>query len=327
MSRLPLAGTLLLTLPLVMLFALSQGALRVPIADLWAALTGSAQALAQAQLVIDLRLPRVLLAALVGAALALAGAAMQGVFRNPLADPGLVGVSSGAMIGAVTAIFLGNPLGLGPWAVPAAAFAGALGVTALTMSVARGSDSMLLLAGIAINALAGVVLGLLTFLSDDRQLRDITFWSMGSVARGGWTGITALVLAGGVGTALILLRARALDALALGDRGAIHVGIDPVATRRWIIVGTALTVGAATAYCGLIGFVGMVVPHLIRLVAGAGHRALLPLSALAGALLLVLADLVARLIAAPVELPVGLMTSAIGAPFFLGLLWLRSHGR
>lgn len=325
MTRLPLAGMLLLTLPLVMLFALSQGALRVPVADLWAALTGSA--LAQAQLVLDLRLPRVLLAALVGAALALSGAAMQGVFRNPLADPGLVGVSSGAMIGAVLAIFLGNPLGLGPWAVPAAAFAGALAVTAVTMSVARGSDSMLLLAGIAINALAGVVLGLLTFLADDRQLRDITFWSMGSVARGGWTGITAVALAGGVGAILILVRARALDALALGDRGAVHVGIDPVATRRWIIVGTALTVGAATAYCGLIGFVGMVVPHLIRLVAGAGHRALLPLSALAGALLLVLADLVARLIAAPVELPVGLMTSAIGAPFFLGLLWLRRAGR
>lgn len=327
MTRLPLAGMLLLTLPLVMLFALSQGALRVPMADLWTALTGSAQALAQAQLALDLRLPRVLLAALVGAALALSGAAMQGVFRNPLADPGLVGVSSGAMIGAVLAIFLGNPLGLGPWAVPAAAFVGALAVTAVTMSVARGSDSMLLLAGIAINALAGVVLGLLTFLADDRQLRDITFWSMGSVARGGWTGITAVALAGGVGAILILVRARALDALALGDRGAVHVGIDPVTTRRWIIVGTALTVGAATAYCGLIGFVGMVVPHLIRLVAGAGHRALLPLSALAGALLLVLADLVARLIAAPVELPVGLMTSAIGAPFFLGLLWLRSAGR
>lgn len=280
-----------------------------------------------------LRLPRAVLALAVGAGLGITGAAMQGLFRNPLADPGLIGISSGAMVGAVLVIVLGGALGMaaGVWTLPVAAFLGALAATWITQAIGAlrkgdGKTASLLLGGIAINALGGVLIGFMSFIADDRQLRDLTFWTMGSTARADWDGIGLVSLACLGGAFLLLRQARGLDALLLGEAPARHLGVDVARLRRRVILATALTVGTATAFCGLIGFIGMIVPHLIRLTLGPGHRHLLPLSALAGGVLLLLADLAGRLIAAPVELPVGLMTSAIGAPFFLWLLTRRERG-
>jgi len=287
------------------------------------------------QIVRDIRLPRSLGAWLGGALLGLAGAIAQGLFRNPLADPGIIGVSAGAGLGAVLAIVLGGllPFGLaataGPHLVPVAAFLGGLATTLLLARVAasggRTSVATLLLAGIALAALAGAATGVLTFLADDRQLRDLTFWSMGSLAGAGWARIAAalpLIL-----PAILLspLLGRALNALALGEAQATHMGIPVERVKRLAILATAAAVGAATAIGGGIGFVGVVVPHLLRLATGPDHRRLLPHAALLGGTLLVAADMAARTVAAPAELPIGIVTATIGAPVFLWIL-LRRRG-
>lgn len=275
-----------------------------------------------------IRLPRVVLGALVGAALAVSGAALQGLFRNPLADPGLLGVSSGAALAVSATIVLGlNFLGL--YTLPLAAFAGsvaAIGVIyALARKDGRANVATMLLAGIAINALCGAGTGLFTYFSDEEQLRAITFWLLGSLGGATWQSVfaaTPLVL---VSLCALPFLASTLNALLLGEANARHLGI-PVETAKWIIVAlVALGVGASVAMTGMIGFVGLVVPHLIRLWRGPNHRLLLPASALLGALLLVLADLAARTIVNPLELPIGIVTSALGAPFFLYLL-LRKKG-
>jgi iron complex transport system permease protein len=277
-----------------------------------------------------IRAPRVLLGVLVGAALGISGAAMQGIFRNPLVDPGLLGISSGAALGAVLAIVLGATLAhglphvLAPYLVQIAAFAGAIGAMALVQRFAggagRGAITTLLLAGIAVNALAGAFTGLLTFSANDAQLRSITFWSFGSL--GGATWRTSLATAPFVVLPLLVLPrlSRALDALMLGDREAGHLGFSVEGTKRAVIALTALAVGASVAISGVLGFVGLVVPHLARLALGPAHRKLLPASAVLGAILLVLADVVARTIATPAELPLGLLTAVLGTPFFLVLL-------
>jgi iron complex transport system permease protein len=277
----------------------------------------------------QIRLPRAVLAVAVGAALGLAGAAQQGLFRNPLADPALVGVSAGAALAAVATIVLGHLLpvlpGLPPRAlVPLAAFGGGLIATLLALRLAdaaRGTGTGgLLLAGIAVNAVCAAGTGLLITISDDRQLRDITFWTMGSLAGGGWFGAWAALLATLGAIALLLPMARPLDALLLGEREAAYLGIHVARLRLRVVIGTALAVGAAVAATGIIGFVGLVVPHLIRLVGPSRHALVLPGAALLGAAMLLLADMLARTVAAPAELPVGLVTSAIGGPFFIVLL-------
>ena len=281
--------------------------------------------------VLDLRLPRVALGILAGAALAMAGTALQGLFRNPLADPALIGVSGGAALGAVLVIVLGGAaLGLpgnlpGAFALPLAAMAGGVAVTFLIYHLAkiegRTQVALMLLTGLAFNALAGAGIGLLVYLATDEQLRAFMFWSLGSLSRAGWTQIGAATLF--IIPSLILLPrfARPLNALALGEAEAHHLGVPVQQLKRRLILLTALMVGASVATCGTIGFVGLIAPHLIRLLFGPDHRLLLPASALLGAALLLAADIAARFGAAGFEeLPIGVVTALVGAPLFLALL-------
>lgn len=286
-------------------------------------------------ILMDIRLPRLVIGLLIGAALAMSGALMQGLFRNPLADPGIVGVSAGAGLGAVLAIVLGGllPAGLatliGAHLVPLAAFLGGWASTLLLYRMAtRGgqtSVATMLLAGIALAALAGALTGILVYLANDTQLRDLTFWNMGSLAGASWAKVAAslpLIL-----PVLLLapLLGRGLNALALGEAQAAHLGIRVEMVKRLVILAVAAAAGAAVAVAGGIGFVGIVVPHLLRLATGPDHRFLLPNAALLGASLLVGADVIARVIVTPAELPIGIITAMIGAPFFLWIL-LRRRG-
>ncbi len=271
----------------------------------------------------DIRLPRILLAIGVGGSLGLCGAALQGVFANPLADPGLIGTSSGAALGAVVGIVTG--LGtIGSWSTPAFAFAGALAVTALVYRIARHDGRTevvtLVLTGIAINAMVVAAIGYVTFLADDQELRSIVFWQLGSMAAARWSSVAVAFAFLALGLAVVPRLGRSLDLLALGEREARHLGVDTERLRRIVMAVSALVVGAAVAVAGIIAFVGLVVPHLIRLAAGPGHRLLLPASALGGALLLVGADVIARTAVEPAELPLGVLTSAVGGVFFLWLL-------
>ncbi len=284
--------------------------------------------------VLNIRLPRVLLGLLVGAGLAVSGALMQGLFRNPLADPGLVGVSSGAGLAAAATIVLGDRFLAGTMmklpfaALPFGAFCGGLITTlALYLISTRGgrtSVATMLLAGVALGAMAGALTGLLSFISDDRQLRDLTFWSLGSLGGASWTKLTAVAPIILPLLLLMPLLARGLNGLMLGEAEAYHLGIPVQRIKALAILLVALAVGASVASAGMVGFVGIVVPHLIRLCVGPDHRLLLPLSALGGAMLLVGADIVARLIVVPAELPIGIVTATIGAPFFLWLLLRRT---
>jgi len=286
--------------------------------------------LQQAELIVgQIRLPRTLLGLAVGAVLALSGVAMQGLFRNPLADPGLVGVSSGAALGAAVAIVAGASLGglpepFQPYLLSICAFAGGLGVTAIVYRLGRRdghtSVSTMLLAGVAMTALAGSIIGLFTYLADDASLRTLTFWNLGTLNGASYARLWPLLL---VCAAVILWlprRAKALNALLLGESEARHLGIEVERLKRELILCIALGVGAAVAAAGLIGFIGLIVPHLVRLLTGPDHRVVLPASALAGASLLLFADIFARLVMAPAELPIGIVTVFIGAPFFLFLL-------
>ncbi|ADV65906.1 ABC-type transporter, integral membrane subunit [Deinococcus maricopensis DSM 21211] len=277
----------------------------------------------QAAVLNVIRLPRVVLGALIGAGLAVAGAAMQGLFRNPLADPGLLGISSGASLAAALSIVLGVHV-FGAYTLPVAAFVGSLLATAaiylLAQERGRLSVPTMLLSGIAVNALCGAGTGLMTFLATDEQLRSITFWQLGSLGGATWPAVLSAAPFILSGVLLLPLLARALNALMLGESGAAHLGV-PVSAVKWTVVGlVALSVGAGVAAAGAIGFVGLVVPHLIRLLVGPNHRTLLPASALLGATLLVLADLLARTIVTPAELPIGIVTAFLGAPFFLFLI-------
>ncbi|QCO68718.1 iron ABC transporter permease [Luteimonas yindakuii] len=274
----------------------------------------------------NLRIPRALLGAMVGASLALAGASLQGLFGNPLADPGIVGVTQGASLGAVAAIVLGASA-LGYWTIPVAAFLGGALATTLIYLLARPGrgegTATLLLVGIAIGAACSAAIGLLTYVADSAELQSLVFWQMGSLARVGWTDVAAAAPVFAVGVGALLTMATPLDMLALGERQARHIGLDVRSARLRLITFSALLVGSAVAFAGSIGFVGLVVPHVVRLIVGPGHRLLLPLSALLGALLVVLADTAARTLDPPSEIPLGLFTAAIGAPFFLWLVLRR----
>ncbi|MBZ9664375.1 iron ABC transporter permease [Pseudomonas sp. LMG 31766] len=322
---------------LVLWLSLALGPVSLPLGDtLRAALRLLGLPLAadasvqQAELILSqIRMPRTLLGLAVGMVLALCGVAMQGLFRNPLADPGLVGVSSGAALGAAVAIvggaaFGGLPDVFAPYLLSVCAFFGGLLVTALVYRLGRRDGqtnvATMLLAGIALTALAGAAIGLFTYLADDATLRTLTFWNLGSLNGASYSRLWPLLLATLAVALWLPRRARALNALLLGESEARHLGFDVERLKRELVFCTALGVGAAVAAAGLIGFIGLVVPHLMRLLVGPDHRLLLPASALAGASLLLLADLVARLALAPAELPIGIVTALIGAPFFLYLL-------
>ena len=327
-------------LALMSILSLGRGAVAIPpgsvVGVLWDAITGAATTSSRESLVIlNIRLPRTILGLMVGAALAVSGALMQGLFRNPLADPGLVGVSAGAGLAATATIVLGDVylaafIGKLPFAaLPAGAFVGGLISTLLLYAIAtrhgRTSITTMLLAGIALGALAGALTGLLAYLSDDRQLRDLAFWSLGSLGGATWTKVTAVAPIILPLLVAVPFLARGLNALVLGEAEAFHLGIAVQRIKTITIILVALAVGASVASAGVIGFVGIVVPHVIRLLIGADHRTLLPLSALLGGALLVGADILARTIVSPAELPIGILTAALGAPFFLWLLLRRDR--
>jgi len=280
----------------------------------------------------EIRTPRVILAGFVGAALALAGAALQGLFRNPLADPGLIGVSSGAALGAIAMIVLGSGLNLlpelMPYALPVAAVLGALTVTIFLYLFASyyGQFSILtvILLGIAINALASVGIGVFQYLSDDAQLRSLVFWMMGSFGRASWEIVMPAMAIVIISLVLLLSQTKNLDRLQLGEAEAWFLGVDVKKLKRLIILSVSAAVGAGVSISGIIGFVGLVVPHIVRLVLGSSHRLVLPGSVLIGATLMIIADLISRILHSPAEVPISLVTSAIGAPFFL---WLISRTR
>ncbi|MDP2283312.1 MAG: iron ABC transporter permease [Pseudohongiella sp.] len=339
MLRLPLPSSitiLALILLLTMLASVLTGALPLPWMDSLSFLgqrligIGASTLAPHEQAVIwELRGPRTLLAMLVGAILAQCGAVMQGVFRNPLADPGIIGVSAGAAVGAVLAIYF-SPPAISQWTIPLGAFLAGLGCAMLVYQLARSqfgtSVLVLLLAGIALSALAGSLIGLISYLADDARLRDVSLWQMGSLAAADSWRLWLLAAAAVLLTVRFNQHAPALNALLLGEAEARHLGINVEALKRELILLVALGVGLCVAAAGVIGFVGLVVPHLIRTFTGPDHRALLPLSALGGALLLLLADLISRIMIAPAELPVGIVTGLIGAPFFV-LLLLQMKGR
>lgn len=287
-------------------------------------LTGSAHVLWQ------IRLPRALFAVGIGAALGLTGALTQGLFRNPLADPGLLGVTSGAACAAaLTLVVFASlqvplPMAWRPYALPLAAFIGALAVCFALDRVARwlapGSIAGLLLTGVALNAVAASVIGLCTYLASDEQLRSLSFWTLGSLAAASWPLVGMLAVVTGVAGWRALHLARQLNALALGEAAAAHVGIDVERLRTQATVLVALVCGFAVAWCGMIGFLGLIAPHLARTLVGPDQRRLLPLAALIGALLLLLADTLARTMVVPAEIPVGVFTALLGGPFFLVML-------
>jgi len=270
-----------------------------------------------------IRFPRVVMAVLVGAALAAAGAVMQGVFGNPLAEPGIVGVSSGAALAASTTIVFGITV-LGPWTLAVFAFGGGLATALLVYTLSRDGGRTevvtLVLTGVALNAFTGAGLAFLTFLGDTQAREQIVFWQLGSLngTRWAYVGVVAPLVVGGL--VAVCLLARRLDLLALGDRAARHVGLDVERLRLWCVVLVALLTAAAVAFCGVIAFVGLVVPHLVRIVCGPGHRVLVPASALGGAVLLLAADLFARNAVPYADLPIGMLTALVGSPFFFWLL-------
>jgi iron complex transport system permease protein len=324
-------------LVLVVLLAADKGAVEISLAQC-AAIVAHKLGLSlpwrftaeQEATLIGIRLPRVLLGVVVGAGLGVSGAATQGLFRNPLADPTLIGISWGAALTVTLFIVVGDavslqlPYALQLFAFPATAFVGALVTSLLVYRLATIAGhtvvSTLLLAGIAINALAQAFSGFLTFYATDTQIRSLTFWKLGSLGGATWTTLAAAAPFILVPVLLFPRLARPLNALLLGESEAGHLGFDVERVKRTTVVMVALSVGAAVAFTGLIAFVGLVVPHLLRLLNGPDHRPLLPGAALLGAALLVGADLFARTVVAPAELPIGVLTAIIGAPFFLWLL-------
>lgn len=328
MPRPPLAVFMALCAVLVVsaLWASASGALSIPhgklLPLLWSGATDGDDVIWR-NVLIEVRLPRIVLAVTVGAALALSGAVMQALFRNPLAEPGLIGISLGGAAGAVSAIVLGAE---GLFGIAPAAFGGSLIATALAyrLGMQRPGVANLLLAGVAINAICASIVGFFTYQASDVQLRNLTFWNMGSLAGATWSMLAWLVPLVVVICALMLRDWRAMNALLLGEREAQHLGFDLARLRRRLIVLTALLVGPLVAVTGTITFVGLVVPHLIRLPLGADHRWLLPNTLAGGATALTLADWLARTAVIPAELPIGIVTSLVGGPFLLWMLTRRS---
>jgi len=277
----------------------------------------------------EIRIPRVLLAGFVGASLGISGASLQGLFRNPLADPGLIGVSAGAALGAAIMIVLGSDYIsdyiFNIFALPISAILGSAMVITLLYFFTRGFGyqgiTYMLLIGIAINALASVGIGVLTFISSESELRGLTFWTMGSFGGASWQVILPAILLITLTLVWMIPSSRKLDLLQLGEPEAYRLGIDVQKLKFNIIISSAIIVGISVSLSGMIGFVGLVVPHLVRLIGGVNHSYLLPTSALFGASLMMLADLLSRILISPAEIPVGLITSALGAPFFLWLIY------
>ncbi|MFG2176198.1 FecCD family ABC transporter permease [Streptomyces niveus] len=324
-----LTAALLGVLLLLALLSAGLGAYDIPLGDVLSSvqhrigLGGAALDRVPESVLWNVRLPRVVLALLVGASLGCAGALMQGVFGNPLAEPGVIGISAGAAVGAVASIALGLSF-LGNWTVTVCAFVSGLLTVLLVYAMSRSGGRTevvtLILTGIAVNAFAGALIGLSIFFADNAQISQITFWQLGSLAQATWPKVLAVLPCALLGLAVAPLYARKLDLLALGERPARHLGVDVERLRFVLVLVVALLTAAAVAVAGIITFVGLLVPHLLRMANGPGHRFLVPGSALGGALVLVAGDLAARTVAAPAELPLGVLTALFGSPFFFWLL-------
>lgn len=324
-----LIGILLILLPVVALFSLTVGTVSISWLEVLDAIFGNVSSAQIDTILFDIRLPRILLAIFVGAVLASTGAVMQGLFRNPLADPSLIGVSSGASVGAsimiVTAggAIQGGAL-VGLSLVSVGAFVGGFLATLLVYRLATSgmgtSVTTMLLAGIAIGALAGALNSLLSYFSDNDMLRQISLWQMGNLSGASWLKVSIMGVVAVLLMSLFPRDSKALNALLLGESEARHLGINVQWVKRRLITLTALGVGVSVAVAGLVGFVGLIMPHIIRLMIGPDHRWLIPASGLAGAVLLVIADSLARVVVIPAELPTGILTAILGAPFFVILL-------
>ena len=331
-----IAGLSILLLA-TMLFSLTIGAVSIPVKDVVVILLqkiglfGSAEVDSMHQVVLStIRFPRIFMTLLIGAALGVSGASLQGLFRNPLVEPSLIGVSGGSAVGVVLIIVFGASLGLPKDGflynslIPFTAFAGGLLATFLVLKLSNQSGktniAVLVLVGVAINALAGAVIGLAIFYADENQLRTFTFWTLGDL--GGATTaklmIAAPVLV--IATGALLFFSNTLNAVALGEAEAYHMGVDVERTKRSVIFFSALAVGVSVSLAGMIGFVGLVIPHVIRVLFHSDNRLVLPASVIGGAWLLLVADIIARTVVTPAELPIGVMTALIGAPFFIVLL-------
>ncbi|ENJ1749862.1 iron ABC transporter permease [Vibrio parahaemolyticus] len=336
LRRIPLSTTLITLsgfLAFIAIASITVGPMNISFTDSLRGLIGAHSELApHIQLVInEIRLPRTILCMFIGAILAVCGVVMQGLFRNPLAEPGIIGVSAGAALGGAFAIVVfaefsqNHPQLMNLAALPLFAFLGGALTTMLVYWLGTNkfgtSVTIMLLAGVAISALSGAAIGFLNFSADDQMLRDLTLWSMGSLAGANWAGIGLASV-----TLVVLLfwfhkKAMSLNALLLGESEACHLGVPVQKLKRQLILLSAVGVGVTVSICGAIGFIGLVIPHLGRMLAGPDHRTLLPISALLGALLLTCADMIARVLLAPAELPVGILTALIGAPFFIYLLF------
>ncbi|MFT7127664.1 MAG: iron complex transport system permease protein [Pseudoalteromonas tetraodonis] len=271
----------------------------------------------------ELRMPRALMACMAGAGLAISGATLQGLFRNPLADPGLLGVSAGSALGAVVAIVL---LGSGSFvalALGSVAGAGAVLFVLLSLSVLHADNSRVLLAGIALNATIAAFIAVLSVIASEAELRSATFWMLGSTARAEWLGVAVLAVLLPACLVALVIDARKLDILAVGESAAWQLGVDVSKLRFRMLLVTALLTAGVVSLCGVIGFVGLIVPHVLRLLFGPLHRTLILESAAWGAVLLMAADLLSRMVAVPAELPIGIITALVGGPFFLVLLLRR----
>jgi iron complex transport system permease protein len=280
------------------------------------------------EIIMNVRLPRVLLAGVVGAGLAIAGTSMQGIFRNPMASPSILGISSGAAFGAALAIVLGLSFVQGEFAVPAMAFVFCIATMFLVYGVSRTGGYVpvetLLLAGVALGALFSALVSFLTYLSAE-QIGSIVFWLMGGFWTASWSKFWLAFILCGAGAFFTLWFARDLNAMTIGEDHATALGIDTQRVMLIIIVLTSVIVAAAVAFAGVIGFVGLIVPHMMRILVGPDHRILMPVSILTGASFLIITDAFARTIMSPAELPVGIITAVLGAPFFLYLLRRRKH--
>ena len=326
--------SLFVLLPICVIIATSLGAFKIEfkqcvniIINLFGAENYSEFTIPQYNVLLNIRLPRVLLSMMIGAALAVSGAGLQGLFRNPLADPGLIGISAGAMLAASIAIILGLQFTngfLGYYSISFATFLGAITTTIIVFRLSKSDKSTniatMLLAGIAINALAGAVTGFIIYLSNDDQLRDITFWSLGSLGGADWEKIIALIPLTILPIIMIARLSKKLDVFALGESEAICLGVNVNTMKRKLIIWVTITVGSCVAISGMIGFIGLLIPHITRLLVGPKHRNLIWISAILGALVLSVADLLCRLIVAPAELPIGILTAILGTPLFLMLL-------
>jgi len=308
-------------------YAISPGQLLRVIGAL---LTGTHDPSPEYLVFVNIRLPRLLLGVVAGFGLGMSGTLMQGLFRNPLADPGLIGISSGAALAAGITIVLGAwlmpalPRTLGSWTLVSMAFAGGFAVTMLIYALSQGDGgtrmALMLLAGVAVNALAGAGLGFLSVIATDEQLRSLQFWLLGSLGGARWSAVLLVGVVVFLACLVALTLAGPLNAIALGESQATLLGVNVEATKRRAIVVTACAVGAITATTGIVGFIGLIAPHWVRMVTGPDHRVVLPLSGIVGAALLLCADAIARTAMAPSELPLGVLTAFIGVPMFLLML-------